>query len=190
MAMINFLEQHRREVGKSNVFDQRLYTGSLAVMGATILATMVLLGSNFFLQLKVSEVQAREKDLEKSILFQEEIEKSVVVLAKKLEVISQLMALRHNKQETISYFTTVLGENVVLKGIDYSEEANVLSIQVEAVHVFALDAFATFLETPEVKNKYPSITKSEMRRDQDGTYLLTITVPLAAEETAKPKKSP
>jgi hypothetical protein len=188
MVNINFLEQHRKELRKNNVFDQRFYKGSLIVMGVVIVLTMALLAGNFFLQLKVSEVQAREKDLEKAILFQEEVEKSVVVLAKKIEIIRDLLSQRHNKQETIAYFTTILGDEVALKGIDYSEEANVLSLQVEATTIFTLDKFTLFLDSPEVKAKYPAITKSELRRDDDGTYLLTITIALGGEDPKKADK--
>ena len=84
MFKINFLEHHRKQVTKQQVFDRRLWKIGLGVVVGTVVIALIAVGASFWLQLQLKQLQDRQAELEKAVLFQEDAEKSMLILEKKL----------------------------------------------------------------------------------------------------------
>jgi hypothetical protein len=187
---INFLHQYQRKVTKQYKIDKKLLQGAGAGVAVVVVLVLTAIAGTFFLQYQVKQVQAEAKDLEKTILANEETEKSVVLLGKKLTVLSTLFEERHDKQEALRYFTSLFGDQVVVKDIDYEAKDSILSLRVAATSVFEVERIFTLIQTDETRQKYPTISSSELRRGNKGGYEVTITVALGEPEVIKKSPTP
>ena len=97
-------------------------------------------------------------------------------MTKKLAITRNLLDQRQEKQQAIDYFTQLFGDQVLLKQIDYAADEGILSLRVEAINIFLTDQIFAQLGTPETHQRYPYITKSDLRREPNGRYAVTITV--------------
>src|SRR5687768_4912754 len=99
---INFVRQRQKLLSKQQ--QQDLLALRYAGIGAGIVAlvTAVVLGGRFWLQFQLDELKAQETLLKRSVLSQEEMERSYVVFANKLKVIKQLLEDRSDKKAAIA----------------------------------------------------------------------------------------
>src|SRR3989344_4776922 len=97
MFKINFLEHHRKQVTKQQVFDRRLWKIGLGVVVGTVVIALIAVGASFWLQLQLKQLQDRQSELEKAVLFQEDAEKSMLILENKLSLVGDLLDQRKDK---------------------------------------------------------------------------------------------
>jgi hypothetical protein len=179
---INFLYQYRKNSTAQQQLDKRLF--KLAAVGFTvvILLTLTAISASFYFQLQIKATQDQTQQLEQSILDNQQAEKTAVLLGKKLSVLKVLFEVRHDKQQALRYFTTLFGDQVVVKDIDYVAEESILSLRVEADSIFETERVFRLFTNQQTKQLYPFVTSSELRRGDDGAYQVTLTVSLADTE--------
>lgn len=176
---INFLHQHRKELSSLEKKDKQYYTYSLwGAIAVTIISCLVA-GSSLFLSFSTDQVLANRQSLEASILQQEAIERSALVLAAKVSSLADLISQRGDKQQAIQYFTDLFSSDAVLiKDIDYQSRQGILQLRIEAQSVFVFEDLVDALESDQTKDQFESIVQSELRRTREGTYSVVVTVVL------------
>jgi hypothetical protein len=172
---INFLSTQHRKGTEQQKRDRQWFKWSLFGLGGVIVVLLAAIGSSFFLQYQVGRAKNSE-----------EVEKSAVVLAKKVSILKILFDERQDKQQAIEYFSNLFGDNVVLKDITYQASEGILSLRVQAFSVFELERVFALLQQEETTSRYATVATSDLRRDQEGAYAMNLTIDLAkAAETAE-----
>jgi hypothetical protein len=181
---INFLHQHRKALTSLEKKDKKYYTYTLyGAITVTIIAC-VIAGFSLFLSFSADQVLANRQSLEASILQQEEIERSALVLAAKVGSLAELISQRGDKQQAINYFTDLFSSDAVLiKDIDYQSREGVLQLRIEAQSVFVFEELVDALESEQTQSQFESIAKSELRRTREGAYSIVVTVVLRKNTT-------
>jgi hypothetical protein len=184
--MINFLSTKHRKATEQQKQDKKLFRYAVIAFSGILAILLVAVGFSFFLQFQLNASQNKAKDLERQILANEAIEKSAVVLAKKVSVLKTLLEERQDKQQALEFFSNLFGSNVVLKDITYQATEGLLSLRVQAFSVFELEQVFNRLKEEETVARYGNVATSDLRRDQEGAYSLNLTISLVKE---KPKAS-
>lgn len=176
---INFLDQHRKELSSLEKKDKLYYTYTLWAAILVTVVACVIAGVSLVLSFSTDQVLANRQSLEASILQQENIERSALVLAAKVGSLAELIGQRGDKQQAISYFTNLYSsDDVLIKDIDYQSGEGVLQLRIEAQSVFIFEDLITTLESQQTMDQFESITKSELRRSREGAYSIMVTVVL------------
>ncbi len=181
---VNFLNQHRKKLTNLEATDRKYYRIVMFVAIGIVVIGSALLAGNIFLQYRMSESVAKKNSLESAILQQEDLEESALILSSKLQIISQLINKRSDKQEAIRYFTELFGSDVLIKDIDFQSTGGVLSLRLESQSVFAFNRVVDLLENDATLGRFTTLAKSDLSRSKTGTYSLTVTVTLASKEKA------
>lgn len=176
---VNFLNVQHRKATVQEKLDRQWFRYSLYGVGVLTGVIIILAGVFFFLQYQIGQVEARTQALEREVLASEEVEKSALVLAKKLSILETLFDERQDKQQAIEYFTNLLGSNIVIKEINYQQTEGILSLRVQSGSVFDLERVFGLVQSDQTKQLYGTIATSDLRRDQIGIYTLNITINLA-----------
>ncbi len=183
---INFLHQFRKKITKQQSRDLLFFRYAAGALGVVAILTLLAVGASFWLQYRVSANGDRIKDLQRQILLQEDVERSVVILTRKLGVLGELLEQRQDKQAAIEYFTQLFGPEVLLEEIDYADSESILSLRVKVPSVFSVDAIFAQLESAQTRERYGVVKMSELRRDKEGQYSFVITVVLTKSQGATP----
>lgn len=186
MLTINFVRDRRRELSKQEVTDRLWFRYSLMAAGVVMAVALVVVGVRLFLTFRVSQVMARQTQLKQSITSQQDVERSYVIFFQKLKILSELFDQKSNKQAAIQFFGTIFGPQVLIQEINYLAEDGILSFGLQADDVFVLEQVFATLNSPAVKEQFVDVSKSELRRQADGSYQITVTVQLR-ETKASPK---
>lgn len=183
--MINFLSAKHRKATDQQKQDKQFFKFSVLGFSGVLVVLLIAVGFSFWLQFQLTKSQATAKDLERQILANEAVEKSAVVLAKKVSVLKELLDERQDKQQAIEFFSSLFGSSVVLKDITYQSIEGILSLRVQAFSIFDLEQVFLRLREEETVARYGTVATSELRRDQEGAYSLNLTISLAKEAAAK-----
>lgn len=188
--MINFLSSKHRKATEQQKQDKKFFRFAVGGFIGIIVVILVAVGFSFWLQFELGKSQDRGKDLERQILANEAIEKSAVVLAKKVSVLKQLIDERQDKQQAIAFFSNLFGSNVVLKDITYQSTESILSLRIQAFSIFDLEQVFLRLGEEETVTRYGKVATSDLRRDETGAYSLNLTVSLAKDTKDAKKTTP
>ncbi len=175
---INFLRERQKVVGVHRERDHALFRVSMGILITVAVVSVAAFGTQLYLQFQLSAAEDELASLERTILSQESIEKSVVVTAQKLAVLQTLIDERRGKQDAIAYFSDIFGPNVIIKDIGYNAADAILSLRVEADSVFILDTVFNTLDSQATREQYQQVSKSELRRLDTGQYSMLVTVTL------------
>ena len=107
------------------------------------------------------------------------MEKNLVVMVSKINILSDLYKQRRDKQQAITYFGSVFGVGVSIKQIEYVSTDSLLTFTLSAKDIFSMDRVLLTLKTQELKDKFVKISPSNLRRTEDGAYQINIAVVLA-----------
>lgn len=184
---INFVRERRRRLSKSEVTDRQLLRMAMIALSGVFVAFLVVMGVQFGLTFQVNQAKAKQASLKRTVLSQEEIEKSYVLFANKLKSLGEIFTTRTNKQQAISYYTALFGPQVLMKEINYEADAGILSFGLNSPSIFLLQQVFDKLDSAEVQQLYPTLNKSELRRQNDGSYDMTVTVELLTKPSPSPK---
>jgi len=183
---INFLHQHRKALTSLEKKDKKYYTYTLYGAITTTIAACIIAGVSLFLSFSADQVLANRQSLEASIVQQEAIERSALVLAAKVGSLAELISQRGDKQQAITYFTDLFsGDVVMIKDIDYQSREGVLQLRIEAETVFVFESLVDALESEQTQSQFESITKSELRRTREGAYSIVVTVVLRKDNVTE-----
>lgn len=175
---INFVRDRRRQLSKQELREQVWFRYSLMGFGVVVAVCLVAVGVRLFLGFQVRQVIARQDQLKVSLTSQEDVEKSYILFFQKLRVLKDLFNQKSNKQEAINFFGTIFGPDVLIQEINYLAEDAILSFGLRANDVFVLDRVFNTLNSTPVKEQFVAVNKSDLRRQDDGTYMMTVTVQL------------
>jgi len=175
---INFLHQHRKKLTRIEQTDRQLFRyATFGAVGVVAVACLVL-GGSLFLYFSTARQLDRQERLEAAIIQQEPIERSALILASKVRALTELMNQRSDKQQAISYFSNLFGDQVLIKDIDFQSGDGVLSLSLESRSVFVLNTVIDLLNDPQTTSRFTSLSKSNLARSKDGKYMITVTVVL------------
>lgn len=186
---INFLKDRRKRLTKQDIADRQIMRYTLYVLGGVLAVMVLVLSVRGFLWYRTNQVAERQAQLKRAVLSQEDIEKSYVIFANKIKILRELLDERANKQVAIDYFSGIFGDEVLIREIEYESQIGILSFGLKANNVFVLENVFTILNSDQVKNDFSSVSKSELRRGNDGSYNVKVIVGLVKEKPA-PVKAP
>jgi len=173
---INFLNQHRENIVERQQRERTWFRWSIGFFAFVAVLSAALVGATFFIQFRINTTQQRISAVEQQVLAQQDVEESVVILVEKLKTLAQLLEIRSDKQEALSFFTDLFGSQVLVRQIAYEADSSILSLRLETPSYFTLQNMFELLDRPETREQYPFISKSELRRSQSAAYSMAITV--------------
>jgi Tfp pilus assembly protein PilN len=127
----------------------------------------------------------RQNKTKQSLVDNQSLEVTYFVFSNKLKAIAEIFDQRNNKQQAINYLSNLFGDQVFINGVTYDGTAQVLSLNLTSTNIFDLEALITSLNNPEVKANFSSLTKSNVRRNEDGSYNLKLTLELKPSQSAQ-----
>lgn len=183
MKAINFVSSRQKSLTKKQVVDQKYFYISAGVFGVVVLITLIVLGVQWYVFSKVKTVKQESEILKEQILAGEDKENTFIVLVHKLEAISKVMDERKARQEAVDYFSTVFGNEVLVEEMRYEEDQQrqLLVFKLISKDVFVLEGVLGKLQSQELKEKYPLVKFSDLKRSEKASYSLDVTVSLSQE---------
>jgi len=179
MPEINFLRERRKKLTKAQVQDKKLFKLSEIGFGLTIAVFTLIFGVHLFFTQRLATLIKTQEQIRTEILGNEQIEKNLVVMVSKINILSERYKQRRDKQQAINYFGTVFGPNVSVKQIEFDGTDNLLTFTLSAKDVFSIDTVLSTLNSQEVKDKFIKVSPSNLRRTEEATYQISIAVVLA-----------
>lgn len=178
LSSINFLRDRRRRLTKQQALDRKIFKFSMIAGGICLSIFLATLGIRLFFVLTQQQLMDREDQLLATIRSQEENERSYVIFAAKLKVLSELFESRRDKQEALQYFTTLFGPNILISDVNYDATGSVLTLGLQAKDVFTLQTIFDLLKSEDVQSQFSSIKTSDLRRNDQGSYVTNVTISL------------
>ncbi len=180
---INFVSDRRKNLTKSQKQDKKIMGIMINVLIGVFVVFLVVLILRFTYIFKVKTVADEQKNIKNVILSNEDIEKEYVIFAQKLKKLSVFFGKRKDKQEALTFFSNIFGEDVIVSGIDYSSaDKDTVSFTIKTPSIFVMERVFAVLKTTDVTSNYPNITKSNMRRSASGNYTLNLTIMLVSAQ--------
>ncbi|NCN51126.1 MAG: hypothetical protein GW762_03115 [Candidatus Pacebacteria bacterium] len=174
---INFVANRRKRLTAQQVQDEKWFQYAIIGVIVVFVVFLITIGLRFFFLYRINALKDNQANARKAIEAQEQVEKDYNVFAHKLRALSDLFGKRQDKQEAMVYFSQVFGPQVIISGIDYSEDDNsIVSFTLTAPSVFDLENVFTVLESDEVLSKYAKVQKSDLGRGESGAYSIKLTI--------------
>lgn len=188
MPTINFLRERRRKLTKQQLVDKQLYKVGLIVFGVSAALLVVASGARLTVAYLINQATQRQNNLMLIIKEQESNERAYLVFSAKLRTLVELLAKRQDKQEAITFFSTVFGQGVLVSNVTYQGDKSLLTFGLQAADVFTLERVIDTLKSEQVKSQFESVTTDALSRNDKGEYQTTVTVTLGS--AASPSPSP
>lgn len=179
---INFVQARQKQLSQATIKDKRLRSIAAVVFAISLGLFIISLIVRFLVQQTLSTVQARQEQVKNAISSQESVERDYTLFIYKLQSLTKLFEERKDKQEAISYFADIFGDDVTIKGVDYSAEEQQLMLTLQAKDVFTLESVYSIFTNPNFNEQYTNVKKSGLRRDSDGSYIMDVTVNLGTKK--------
>lgn len=176
MYQINFLEHRQKKLTKLEAQDRQILKIVSIFFGVVALATLGLLGVRFYFQQRISVVDARQKEFEVEVLSQERTEEAFLFFINKLDTLEKLLQQRKDKQAAIDYFAQIFGSDVLIENISFDANTNTIEFGLKSTDVFVLENVFQVLISEETKSRFEEVQKKDLRRQDDGTYSMQVTV--------------
>ncbi len=174
---INFVAARRKKLTFQQQADRKHFQWALRVFIGVFVVFLLVLGVRFYFVYQVKLLTDQQKNTRELILSQESVERDYNIFAYKLRSLTELFGKRKDKQEAFVFFSNVFGEDVIVSGIDYSaSEQDILSFTIQVPNVFVLDDVFATLESDAVREPYPKVGRSNLRRTPSGFYTMTLIV--------------
>jgi hypothetical protein len=176
MKQVNFLHQRLTAQGNVERSDRRWLRwaewaagGILSVFGVVLTAWLI----GWWL---LSGVQTQRQALEQQVLGQEAVERSVLLLSAKLDALAQLTAVRKQKQDTIAAVDESLDTTVFIVGLEFDQKQQLLLFRLQSQDVLSLNNVLSLVNSSEFQSKFTSVNASQIDRQKNGAYLMTLAV--------------
>lgn len=175
---INFVQDRAKRAKVQDDQDVKLFKKTLValVIGGVLL--LLTLGARGVFSFQLSRAEKEYEQTSQGLSIYAERETLFKQFIGKVTVLTEVFGARRNKQEALAFFRTLFDEGVSISGLSYNDEDTELSFSLTAKSVFILEAVITRLDSPEIRQRYPTISRDSLRRSSDGTYDLNITVKL------------
>lgn len=175
---INFLRDRRRRLTKQQQLDRKLFKFSSLALGIGFSVFIVTLGARLLFAYNLEQLVNQENRLLAQVRSQEDSEKSYIIFAAKLKVLTELFSQRRDKQEALAYFTTLFGPDVLVSDVAYDANDAILTLGLTAKDIFTLDTVFDRLGSDEVRSQFEKVAASELRRNDQAEYQSNVTITL------------
>jgi hypothetical protein len=182
MSQINFVKDRIKSLSKLEEQDKRFFKISLYIALFLIGSLAIVLGVKLYLSSEFKNVESSRTIILQRIESQEESEKTFVLFASKLQILSDIFVKREDKQEAISYFSQVFGPDVTIGKIAYDASSQLLAFELVAADVFSLERVFDVLDNEQTQSKFADLEKGSLQRNARGHYQTQITVLMNQEE--------
>lgn len=181
MIDINFLSQRRVTLTKVEKKDKQVYFYALGAFSVSLLVFIAIFGVGVFYNLQLKKASQQQQALRQTILSDESTEVAFLIFANKLKSIKDIFENRSNKQQAIGFFSDLFGPKVFIGGMSYDSDGGLLSLQSTSNNVFTLEETFSLLDSENVKSQFNTLAKSNLTRNEDGSYGFQLTVGLKKE---------
>lgn len=176
---INFVANRRKRLTAQQKQDEKWFQYAIIGVVSIFIVFLIVIGIRFFMVYRLDQLENEQENTRMAITSQEQVEKDYNIFAHKLRALSDLFGKRQDKQEAMVYFSQVFGPQVIISGIDYSEDDDsIVSFTLTAPSVFDLENVFTVLESEEVRSTYSKVEKSSLGRGESGAYSIKLTIVL------------
>lgn len=176
MKEINFLRERRKTLSKQELADKKVLKISSIFFGIFFAFFALVFGLHFFLTSRINAVRSQQDATRSQIVADQPVEKSFVVFVHKLTVLAQLFKDRAEKRDAVDYLTTAFAPDVFIKQIDFNQKDKLLIFRVQANDIFHLQKVFDVANSDATRQKFASITTSNLERMSDGHYEMNIVV--------------
>lgn len=188
---INFVRDRRKKLTEAQEQDQIWFVRASIGLGCTLGLVLVVFGVRSYMFQQVSAVQAQQDQTRQQILAQEETERSFVIGVNKVKILTDLFQERRNKQQAIDYFSSVFGPAVLVRQISFNTAEQLLTFRLQADDVFVLEEVFQQLESDDIITQFQNVASSNLRRNDEGKYEMTVAVTLGQEAADRvPEETP
>ncbi|MBD3279535.1 MAG: hypothetical protein GF390_02375 [Candidatus Pacebacteria bacterium] len=178
MHNINFLKKRQVTLTKVERQDKKWLRYSLAIFSLVFVAFLGIIAVKIALGFRANQLAADQQRLKKMITDDEAVEVAFLIFANKLEVITEIFQTRSNKQAAIRYFDSLFSSEVFIKDMTFEQDGQILALNLVSSDVFVLEEVFNSLQTTQLQEEYKTVSKSNIRRSDDGSYALQLTVTL------------
>ena len=183
MYTINFFGRASDLYQRTRTLDQKFFRWSLIGFLGVMVVFVALLATNLYFGQQLKKVSQNQNQVKKSLVDNQPLEVSYLVFSQKLKAIAEIFVHRNNKQQAINYLSDLFGDQVFISGVTYDGEVQVLSLNLNSANIFDLQKLLSDLDTPEVHTNFSSLSKSNIKRNEDGSYDLKVTLELKQDAT-------
>jgi len=176
--VINFVRDQRKRLTKLQVRDKLFLRYAAIVCGFSFALFIIVVSSRIYLSLQVKQLIERQDLQRAQIQAQESNERQYLLFAAKLEALSKLFINRRNKQEAINYFSTLFGADVLISSIKYDSISGELEFGLRTRNVFSLNEVIDTLRTPQVRDRFESLSFKDLSRTSSAEYQTNIRLTL------------
>ncbi len=176
---INFLAERQKGISKQEQKDLRWLKIVALIFGGTCFITAILLVVSLYFSSQLNRLKTQEQAIREQILQNQENEGALVTYMKKLSTLAGIYRDRQDKNDVITFFSSLFGSDAVISGIDFDQKDKFLRFRVESSDVFVLHHVLDVANSQEVKSKYPALALSVLQRKDDASYEITISIPLS-----------
>jgi hypothetical protein len=173
---INFLAERRKTVSKQQLADQRSLKMALTVFGVVFTVFILVFGIRLFSEIQLRQIRSAKEVALAKISQRESTERQYLIFFQKIKALSDLAAVRQNKQAAIVYMTSVFQPFGLVNQIEFNEVDRVLSFVIEASDIFRLQQVFGVLKQDAFTQSFASVNTSNLLRSEDGKYQVKVTI--------------
>lgn len=189
MNQINFVRHRRRELTKIEVQDRRNFRYGIVVFCAAVVLLLIVMSVRFFLVNQIKRTNDKTTAIKQEIKNKQAIEDEYLTLMKKVQIITNLFGQRREKQQALSYFSSLFDPEVIVSQLSYDADTHTLSLTLRAPSIFSMKKIFDTLRSANVKEKYPTFTVGQLSRAMDASYSMGIILPLPTRPIIAPEET-
>lgn len=178
MNQINFVRHRRRELTKLEVTDRRNFRYGLYGFGAAVVLLIAVMSARLILASQLKATNDSINSLKKSIQNKQAVEDEYLIMMRKVQIITDLFGQRREKQQALSYFSSLFDPEVIVSQLSYDADTHTLSFTLRAPSIFSMKKVFDTLRSANVKEKYPTFSTGSLTRAMDASYSMTVVLPL------------
>ena len=173
---INFLGERQKQLGKTEIQDRQILRYATIFLGISFGVFVLVFGINFYFSRQLSQIMTAERVARSQILSNEDIERSLVIFVNKLSSLAKIAQDRQEKNEAITFFSSVFGNTVFIKQIDFDQKEKLLTFRLQSDDIFSLKDVFEVVNSPEVQQQFRSVKPSDLSRAPNGKYEMVVAV--------------
>ncbi len=173
---INFLRERQKELSGQEKGDRWLLKVTSMIFGVIFVLFLAAFGTQVYFSNQLTSVQTQEQNARAEIAANQDIEKSFLIFANKISVLTQLFQDRLDKKEAINYFATIFGSDILIREITFDPAEKLLVFRVQASDVFHMLKVFSVINSPDTQSRFASVNASNLERTPDGKYEIDIVV--------------
>lgn len=175
---INFLEQRQKQLEAAVDDDKKYLYWMLYLFIGVMVVAAGLFGFDFYLSRSIATVQSQQADVTTQLANHQAVEAKYLELVSKVGFIDTILTDRTAKRESLQFFTSLfLSDDVSISEIGF-QTPQVLEFSLISSNIFVLEQALDKLESPEVQQRFASLSTTDLNRKEDGEYTLHVTAGL------------